>query len=488
MTISGALSSALSGLTASARAAEIVASNVANAGTAGYARRVLETSARAIGGTGQGVQVDGVRREVDAAILADRRLAAAGAGGRDLLARFATGFEAIIGTPEDPQSLTARVAAFEQSLIAASARPDAEARLLAVRDTASALARQLGAGAAAVQDARMDADRDIATSVTRINAALADLADLNGRILSVSASGRDASALIDTRQKLIDSLAADLPVREVARDDGTIALFTTGGAVLLDGSRPASFGFQPAGIIVPEMTLASGGLSGLTLNGRLVATSGETSPVAGGRLAALFAVRDDLAVGAQAQLDAVARDLVARFSTPGDPDPTLAPGAPGLFTDAGTAFLPANEIGLSGRLTLNAAVDPAQGGGVWRLRDGLGATEPGPPGEARLLLGLSQAMTETRQPASGAFMAGARSFATLASDLLSAASAARLQREDDASFAAAQHGALREAELQDGVDTDQELTALMQIEKAYAANAKVIQAVDEMLQALLGIG
>lgn len=38
-----------------------------------------------------------------------------------------------------------------------------------------------------------------------------------------------------------------------------------------------------------------------------------------------------------------------------------------------------------------------------------------------------------------------------------------------------------------GVDTDQELQALLVIEKNYAANAKVIQTVDDMVSTLLGL-
>ena len=38
-----------------------------------------------------------------------------------------------------------------------------------------------------------------------------------------------------------------------------------------------------------------------------------------------------------------------------------------------------------------------------------------------------------------------------------------------------------------GVDTDQELQSLLVIEKNYAANAKVIQTVDEMIKTLLGL-
>ena len=39
----------------------------------------------------------------------------------------------------------------------------------------------------------------------------------------------------------------------------------------------------------------------------------------------------------------------------------------------------------------------------------------------------------------------------------------------------------------EGVDTDQELQAMMEIERLYAANARVIQAVDAMLDELMRI-
>ena len=38
------------------------------------------------------------------------------------------------------------------------------------------------------------------------------------------------------RQRLVDTISAIVPVREVPRDHNQIALFTTGGATLLEGS------------------------------------------------------------------------------------------------------------------------------------------------------------------------------------------------------------------------------------------------------------
>ena len=51
MSLSLSLSSAVSGLQASARSAELVSSNVANALTDGYGRRDIQLTARSLGGT-----------------------------------------------------------------------------------------------------------------------------------------------------------------------------------------------------------------------------------------------------------------------------------------------------------------------------------------------------------------------------------------------------------------------------------------------------
>lgn len=485
MSITGTLSSALSGLTTAARAAEVVSSNIANAMTEGYGRRELQTVSRTVGTSGHGVRVTGVSRHSDPILLGDRRMAAAGSGARDTAASFLKRLEAVLGTPDSATSLGGRIAAFDTALIEASSRPESEARLSRVAETAKALAGHLATASHDIQTARAQADSRINAEVTQMNTALARIADLNGQIRSNFGIGRDASALVDQRQQLIDGISGIIPLREVPRGNGQIALFTTGGAVLLDGA-PANLGFTPVGVIVPGMTQASGALSGLTINGRPVSTAAEGSLIAGGSLAGNFAVRDDLAPKAQSRLDAVARDLIDRFADPGV-DATRAPGAAGLFTDAGLPFLAANENGLAQRMQLNPTVDPASGGALWRLRDGLGATAPGPAGDARLLKDLQSTLTAPRTPASGGFMTGARSHATLAADMLSGVAQSRLAAEGEASFAVARLDTLRQMEMESGVDTDQEMQSLLLIEQAYAANAKVMATVNDMIQTLLGI-
>ena len=87
MTISGALSNAMSGLRAAGRGAELVSSNISNALTPGYGRRVLSLSSSSIGTYG-GVQVNGITRIVDAGLASDRRLADAENSNASLSANF----------------------------------------------------------------------------------------------------------------------------------------------------------------------------------------------------------------------------------------------------------------------------------------------------------------------------------------------------------------------------------------------------------------
>ncbi len=484
MGLSTSLANALSGLNAAARGAEVVSQNVANARTPGYARREVNLSAQSLGGAGSGVRVDRISRSVNQQLLTDRRLADADSGAARAQADFLQSAEKAIGQPGDAGSLTGLVAGLDATLLQAASRPDSQARLQGVATAARDLSARFNQLTDALQQARMDADDAIAGQVDLLNRTLGRIDALNSDILSQRASGQDATALMDQRQRLVDQVAEIVPVREIARDHDQIALYTTGGAVLLEGN-PALIGFSPVGAITADMTLASGALSGLTINGQPV-PAGPAGVLGGGTLGAQFAIRDDLAPGVQSQLDALARDLIERFSAPGT-DPTLPPGQPGLFTDAGALANPLTEAGLAGRLALNAAADPARGGALWRLRDGLGATAPGNVGNATTLTALRDALAAPRIPLSGAFIGAGRSAGGLAADVLSGVAETRQTAEARQVYTAARQTALTDLQLQDGVDTDAELQNLLVIEQSYSANARVIQTIDDLINKLIGL-
>ena len=90
--------------------------------------------------------------------------------------------------------------------------------------------------------------------------------------------------------------------------------------------------------------------------------------------------------------------------------------------------------------------------------------------------------------ATGGFSGAARSLRDLGGDYLSIVGIARQTADTENSFASSRRNILREAELRTRVDTDAEMQELLLIEQAYAANAKLIQTAEDMLDQLMRIG
>lgn len=480
MSISAALNSAISGLTAASRAAEIVSENIANAQTPGYARRSLNVGSNTVG---PGVRILGVQRNVDPGIIANRRQSDSIYGAAETVAGFQTRYATLVGNATDAGSVSNRVAEFETSLIQAASQPESPQRLNTAVARAGDLINGIATASEGLRTMRSRSDSAIATQVDQLNASLQDLKTVNTKIASTSSRGGEISGLLDQRQVLIDGINRIVPVNVVDRDNGKVALYTDGGAILLDGSA-ATIGFTPVRDTMPEMTIENGALSGLQINGENVRTDSRYGALRGGTLSAQFKIRDELAVSAQSDLDAFSRDLIERFET-STLDPTVVAGNPGLFTDSGAIFDSANLVGLAGRLSLNSVVDPAQGGESWRLRAGLGAGTPGEPGEARQLQAFTAILTERRTQASTQFGTGQLTLAGIGSSLMSRAGQNAKESDRVLSFAAASNTELTRIDLAQGVDTDAELQTLMLVEQAYAANARIIQVVDEMMQTLL---
>ena len=484
MSIARALGNAMSGLTATARGTETVAANLANAATPGYARRELAVSAQTAGGNAGGVRVDGVTRAVNASVLSESRLAEAARAEASTRLAFATQIEERIGIAGNPGSLGAALTDFQTALSSAASRPDDEIRLTQAVDKAKALAARFNAASGQVQAARGAADQAIATDVATLNTSLAEVAHLNRRIAVMEADGSDPSALIDQRQGIIGEIAKIVPVQEVTRAAGAVALFTAEGAVLLDGTTPTALSFDAAGQVTAGLTVGTG-LALLTQNGAEL-TASQMRLYAGGSLAANFAIRDELAPAIQASLDDLAYDLHERLADPAV-DSTLNATSAGLFTDNGARASLADKTGLAGRISVNAVVVGSEGGAVWRLRSGLQAGAEGAVGDASLLIAVSDALEQATSALTGTGFSGKASLADRLGTVESQVSTARVNAQSDTAIRNGQADTIWSRLAADGVDSDAEMQRLLQYEQAYAANARVIQAIQTMMDQILGI-
>lgn len=488
MSLSLALNKALTGLNVASRRTDVISSNLANALTEGYARREADVSETVIAGAGAGARVDGVTRAASPYASEARRLADADAGRASLLADASARLADFVGGPDEPGALTAAATGLNEALAAAADTPESGAFLSAAVAAAKDYAASINRIAVEVMTLRTEADAAIARKVETINESLRKIQSLNGEIQTRALQGADITALQDQRERLVKSISSEIPIRVADRDNGQIALFAANGGSLLDG-RIAELGFDPSAAIGPGQTIGSGALSGLLVDGRpttIGAPSGK-GLYDGGALAAAFELRDSRLTAVSDDLDALAEDLILRTQGLAS-DPTITAVDAGLFTDAGAAYDPADRIGLAARVSVNPAIDPALGGETSRIRDGAAAATPGDAGESGLLRALQDALAAPLTAPSGSSFSGARSVSGFATEFASAVLGDSAADDRDAAFSAGRASTLSDAETALlGVDSDQELSQLLVVERAYAANARVIQVIDDLLERLLSI-
>jgi flagellar hook-associated protein 1 FlgK len=94
-------------------------------------------------------------------------------------------------------------------------------------------------------------------------------------------------------------------------------------------------------------------------------------------------------------------------------------------------------------------------------------------------------LAEARAPASGGFGPAPRGLAALAADLAGQAAGRLQDAEARQSHAAARHAQFTASEARRGVDTDAEMQNLLIIEQLYGANARMVRAIDEMMDTLV---
>ncbi len=488
MSLSTSMSNALTGLNAASLQTEVISNNVSNALTPGYATQSVELSANVTNGVGQGVSVTAVTSASDPVTTANRRQSDADLGYASTMGAAQTQLTLAIGTPDTAGSLPMAATDFEAALIGAANDPASSAALSNLEAAAGAYADAINSAAKDVRTVREQADSDIDKMVDEINASLQAIEELNKEIQAVEIGGGNSAALVNERDQHIDVVAVAFPIQTYPRENGAVAIYTTSGGVLLDGTA-RELGFEPTPIITPDMTLASGGVNGLTINGEPV-TIGDgtgTGLYDGGALSAAFEVRDVTAPAVNDSLDAMAADLILRFEDPAV-DPTLAVGDPGLFTDNGAAYDPLNTVGLASSISLNAAVDPSAGGEVYRLRDGINATAPGNISSSTTLDNMLTAATTSVAPPPGSGVAGPVTVTGFAIEVSGNMATAQFQADSNVSYAAAFNDGLRQSESASiGVSTDAELQKLILVEQAYAANARVISVIDDLIRQLLEI-
>jgi flagellar hook-associated protein 1 FlgK len=319
VSISAAISTALTGLQATQAGIDLVSSNVSNAGTVGYTRRELVTAEAVSGGRATGVNIVRAQRVLDTLLQKQVRLENAGAGYTAVKESYHTSLDGMFDAPGATGSLPGLVNSFSTAISALAGDPAAFAKRTQLLAAASDLAASLNSLSDQVQSLRQTAEDSLGVAVVRANSLLQQIAQVATRIGSDPANSSNPG-LQDQRDGLIDQLSELIDVQVTPRDNGVITISTTGGLLLFDGRQAAQLGFDgksPLGArsaYDPDPAKRSVGTITVTnpQGGRADAIA--TGTIRSGSIAALIEVRDEVLPQAQTQLDALAAGLASAFS------------------------------------------------------------------------------------------------------------------------------------------------------------------------------
>jgi flagellar hook-associated protein 1 FlgK len=225
------------------------------------------------------------------------------------------------------------------------------------------LAQGLNSATATVNQVREQADSGIATSVQTINSLLTQFQTANAQIVNGTATGADVTNAQDTRDNILTKLAQQIGITTTTGANGNMSIYTDSGVTLFQGGAARSVTFSPTN----SYTAATTG-NAVYVDGVAVTGASASMPITSGTIAGLANLRDNVTVTYQAQLDGMAGALINTFA---ESDQTgSGPSLPGLFTTPGATSLPTSTTGLAGQISVNASVDPSQGGNALLLRDG----------------------------------------------------------------------------------------------------------------------
>ncbi|MBZ9789211.1 flagellar hook-associated protein FlgK [Rhizobium sp. 3T7] len=486
MSLTSALNTAQSIFSNTGTQSSVVSNNISNSSNSDYVRRqaMITTSLN-------GAQVVKISRAQEDALLRQWLKASAQDSGQQTLLSGLTDLKSIMGGNDYETSPANYLATFREKLQAFRTSPSSTIAAQSAVTAAQDVANSLNDATKSVQAVRQGADKEISTQVSTLNTLLAQFKTANDAVKSATATGGNPADALDERDKLLKQISSIVGVNAVDRDNGDMALYTTDGTVVFD-TIPRTITF-----VAQNTYTAQTKGNGVYIDGVLLGAGKGSTSTAQGSLQALLQVRDEVATTFQSQLDEIAKSLVTMFSETGG---TPATTQPGLFvwktaagTPGGTPTTTGVIDGIAGTITVNAAVITSQGGDPMKLRDGSisGLTNLNTTNSSGFSDNLDALYTAMGAAQTFSAAAGLSSNVNIM-DYASSSVGWLEQYRSDATTASENTSAAlsRSTEAysnETGVNLDEELTLLLDIEQSYKAATKILNAVDEMLKSLLDI-
>lgn len=465
-TFSG-LNTAYTGLNAARQGLDVVGQNIANSGTTGYTRQRVSTASAGsltqIGPlvlsraqVGQGVTVDGIARLGDVILDGRVRSSSATSGNLAVRSNALGSVEAALNEP-GTNGISTQLQQFWSAWGDVSNRPGDEAPAGVLLQKASQLAGQIATGYSAVDATWTDVRTKLDGMAAELNDAGTRVAALNGQIRETLSTGGSVNEMLDQRTALTSSIAALTGGTVRTLPDGTAEVLV-GGNALVSGDVFRSVTVTGSGSLIG----ASGSPVTLEWSNRPGQSVAVESGEIAGSISMLAAANGTGTGGAIAEAAAGYNSFATSLAN------TVNSAHQAGATPTGATGLDFFALSATGPAALGLTVVPTGAAQIASGAPGAGGNN-GANADAISQLGSAanspDSVWSTFVTKIGTAAKTSLQQATLADSVTAAATAAQLANSS--------------------VDLDEENVNMLTFQKAYQGAARVMTAIDEMLDTLI---
>ncbi len=480
MSLSGALTVALSGLQTSTTAAQVISGNISNSQTQGYTAKTINLEAVTSGSSTGGVELSGYSRVTNNILSATLNNATSNASFLSTQNGYMTQVQSILNSTNNPPVLSSDLSNFQAAWTQYAASPSDVTLEKTVVSTGQALASTINSIAVQTTSLQTNVQNDLSTAVQSLNTALAEVQTLNTEITSARVNKQPTVNLEDLRDQAINTISQYTNVTVMQRSNGQVALYTSSGAALVDGlAQTFSVSVDGNSILNAVGADASSSLTG----GKLQATTDFLSS------AASTSNGVGVITKLQSQLQNFANLFLATTATNSGSFADTYNSAATKTGEQGNSFFTAsiNADGLPDMTTFSVNSSLANGTTTAKTAAASGINNAFSATNLAITVVPGSPITYTT---SSTFLAAGlttqhQTYAGIATAILSGFQQAANAIQTQNTTAAAQKTYYQSSlSSQTGVNTDTELVNLTNWENSYAASAHVISTIQTMMKTL----
>lgn len=457
--INGIVNSALSALNTFTSAIDVINTNIGNVSTAGYSRQqaVIQANApisTANGEIGSGVGVTNVERIYSSFLTTQLNSATQDMGKWTAQQQNLDAVEQVFNDSSD-SGLSSTLTTFFNNWQSLVNNPSGSTERSVLVNSAANLAKAFNSMSSQLTSIQQGIDSSVVGNVAQVNQIVQQIAALNKNIQQAQAAGQNTNTYKDELDSQVTKLSNLININTYSNANGQISIQLTSGKPLVDGTSTWLLSAQANVDGLHDVTWSDGSTATI-VNG----------DITGGELGGELNVRDTMITSYQTQLNTLANSIITNVNN-------LQEAGYDINGDQGEQFFTGNS---AANIAVNTDIlnDP---GLVAAASTTAGA--PGDGSNASAIANLQNSLT---------LNGGTTTFSNYYSALTSqVGSDAQATDASYSSQSATVQACQNQVDSYSGVSVDEEETNLILYQNAYAAAAKVMTVLDEMMQDLLNV-